>query len=263
VLLKPKPELNLSFISSTLDRLTLKHLYWALAAAAAAAIALWLVSDRGWVATWMPNIASELIGALITVAFVDFIIQRQRRPLRTNARSRIDALLYNLLQVVMNQRSRTRTIEETASARAMLDQWIDELDEELPERDWLRYWAANLQSASTSLRSVQDRYDRVLSERMLAALDDFDLWSTRAANEVLWTVSLDNAVKSKRPTPTWTPFYTDHFDAARARLEAVFDAYGAEFGKDLELEKDMWEAARAHRHSQRAGLPIPYPEEDR
>ena len=246
-----------------LDHLTLKLLYWGLALAAAVAVVIWALCDSEWVETWMPNLASEMMGALVTVAVVDFIIRRQRRPLLKNAARRIDASLYSLFQVVMNQRTRMQqSVEETPDAKKMLGQWEIELQGQLPERDWLRYWAANLASVEGSLRIVQDRYGRVLSERLLAALDDFELWSTRAAGDVRWMVSLDNAVASKYPTPTWTPFYVEHFEAARAKLKIILDAYEAEFGRSFRLEDDMWEAARAHRNSQRAGLPIPWPEEE-
>jgi len=107
---------------------------------------------------------------------------------------------------------------------------------------------------------VQDRYERILSDRLLFALDDLELWSARAAGDVKWIVTLDNAVATKHPSDTWTPFYLEHFEAVQEKLTLILDAYEAEFGRRFKLETDMWEAAGAHRHSQRAGLPIPYPE---
>jgi len=143
-------------IDSLLNDLTLKRLYWLLAAVAAVAVVLWAASDATSVETWMPNIASELIGALVTVALVDFILRRQRRPLRDNAARRIDSALYSLFQVVMNQRTRTqKSIEETSDPKKMLSQWQSEIQGQLPERDWLKYWAANLASVEGSRDSCR------------------------------------------------------------------------------------------------------------
>ena len=105
-----------------LKALTLRRLYVLIALAALGTFLIGVADDANWSKLWMPNISAELMGAFITLGVVDFVVRGQRRPLVENAGTRIDQALSSLLQVVLNQRTRTGTkVHETEDAKVELE----------------------------------------------------------------------------------------------------------------------------------------------
>jgi hypothetical protein len=196
----------------------------------------------------------------VTVAVVQFVIDRRERPLRELAAKRIDHAILALLQTPMNYRTRLRTdVRERLDPREMLSDWQVELAQQLPEWDWLAYWGRYLASTEPLLSTVRDRYDRVLPERLLAALDDFALWTARSAADIRWSHTMDG-LRDGNPYPTgeWAKVsIADHFGTAVEKLNELLVAYDEGLGRPLRLTEEMWRAAHAHRRSQVSGLPLP------
>jgi hypothetical protein len=170
-----------------IDQMTLKRLYALLFAALIVVMLLWQLNESEWVQTWAPNVGAELAGALVTVAAIDLIVTRQRRPLRQAARRGIDAAMLDLIEFAITQRAReSRVVGQSDDVSAVLNAWKQNLEAgRLPSRAWLKAWNRILTRAESRLGVVRDRYESVLSERMLAALDDLMLWSVSAAKRKL------------------------------------------------------------------------------
>lgn len=247
-------------IESAMKRLTLRGLYAFFAIGTVGWIAAWvLFESTNWVNTWAPNLAAEFAGAFVTVAVVQFIVERQQRPLREFAGKRIEHSILALLQTPMTYRTRLAgNVPETPDPQKMLDDWRDELAQQLPEWDWLAYWGKYLASTEPFLSTVRDRYDRVLPERLLTALDDFALWASRSANDISWSHTLDGIRDgNKYPTAEWAKVsIADHFTTAITKLNELLDAFEEAIGRPLLLTEEMWRAARAHRRAQVAGPPL-------
>ncbi len=248
-------------IEWAIKQLTLRGLYVFFAIGTVGWIAAWVVFEStNWVNTWAPNVAAEFAGAFATVAVVQFIVERQRRPLREFAGKRIEHALLALLQTAMNYRTLLGTnVPEPPDPQQMLKDWQGEIAQQLPEWDWLAYWAKYLASTEPLLSVVRDRYDRVLPERLLSALDDFALWASRSANDISWAHTLDGIREgNKHPSAEWAKVsVADHFDAAFAKLDELFAAFEEVMGRPLLLTDEMWRAARAHRRAQIAWPPLP------
>jgi hypothetical protein len=206
-------------------------------------VVAWIVFDADWVQTWAPNVAAELGGAFVTVALVDLILRRQRRPLTDAAAQRIRGALENLLRVAVAQRLQLNPdVEQTDDVTAFLREWQEELETQLPERAWLTNWSENLRSIQPTLDSNRDRYESVLDEPLVAAMDDFSYWCARASGDLRWLLALDEATDQTAP---WLPRYLEQFAGGLSKLIEVVHQYERQFGDRITIADQLWADARA------------------
>jgi hypothetical protein len=168
----------------------MKCLYLGLAAVAALMFGLWLARDHfagSWVAEWTPNLATDALGILVTVAVVDRIVQGRERA---RLKPRVDRAMRDVggdfrmfVRTVAVDYAQThartfRSLPETSLG--VLDHWIENLETEDTERPGVRDGTHHpvllmnaLNTAESLKRAAADERD-VLEPDVVAKIGEFE-----------------------------------------------------------------------------------------
>jgi hypothetical protein len=176
----------------------LKGLYVALGAVAALALTLWLARDflGSWAADWTPNLGTEAIAILVTVAVVDRIVRGRERdrlkPRVDRAMRDVGTEFRNMVWVVASDYKFTHVKTFTAlpeTSLGVLDHWLENVDQEDAERPSLDtrepFALARALQVATSLRRSRDDDRDVLEPDVVAQIDAFEE-SVRVAEQFWW-----------------------------------------------------------------------------
>jgi hypothetical protein len=167
----------------------MKWLYAGLAATALAAVAAWTLCRTGWIQDLAPNVLTEALAILVTVAVVDRIVMRQRRQ---EAGGRVaqamlalsgalyaiaDFALWDYVEMHVNEGSYERPPPQL---RALLLQFRGALGDRAPSSPRV---LAGIESLSQQLQEQIARHERVLDHAFIVAAYRF-MRSARSARSM-------------------------------------------------------------------------------
>jgi hypothetical protein len=177
----------------------MRRLYIGLAAIAALMFVLWLVRDQflgSWAANWTPNLGTEAIAILVTVAVVDRIVRGHERarlkPRVDRALQDVGSAFRTMVRLVASDYKFThaKTFKPLPkTSLGVLDHCLENVDQEDAKRLGMDTGEpvvlALAQNEATSLKRSRDDDRDVLEPDLIAQIDAF-AESVRDAEQYWW-----------------------------------------------------------------------------
>jgi hypothetical protein len=167
----------------------LHWLYLALGTTGSAAFLLWFASgssESGWLRSWTPNIATESLSILVTVAVVNRILekgeQRRLKPRVDRAMRDVGGDYRMLVRAIAWDYKATHvgTFEPVPeTSLGVLDHWDANVEREDTERQVhgagdIPFAISGALNTATSLQRVRESDREVLEPDVVAAIDEFE-----------------------------------------------------------------------------------------